>query len=82
MVDSGFVTDGHKRAIKGLEPRLETLRVKIQQEIEDQFAPQLAIAGFLKRQILRARMRRELRRRLAEIVRKNAPPDALYSNNR
>lgn len=73
-----FLDDGHERALKGLGPKLEELRQKMKQEVEIQFNFQLAGVGFFKRWFLHLRMKLELKRRLAKIIKTKAPPDALY----
>jgi hypothetical protein len=78
MSDFRFLPDGHERALKGLHPKLDALRLKIKQEIEIQFTSQLAGAGIFKRWVLHLRIKQELKRRLAQITKTNAPPDALY----
>jgi hypothetical protein len=81
MLDHRFLADGHKRTWLGLEPQLEALRIKIKLDIDAEFAPQLSAAGIMRRWILHLRMKRELRRRLAQVVAEfeaKAPPDALY----
>lgn len=81
MSDFRFLADGRKRALQGLGPQLEELRLNIKKEIDIQFAPQLAAAGFLRRMCLHLRMKQILKRRLAQVVpeiKAKAPPDALY----
>ncbi|MGD0516477.1 MAG: hypothetical protein ABSA26_02995 [Thermoguttaceae bacterium] len=78
MSDFRFLSDGHKRALKGLHPKLKSLRLKIKQEVEIQYTAQMASAGIFKRWVLHLRMKQELKRRLAQIIKTNAPPDALY----
>jgi hypothetical protein len=81
MLDHRFLADGHKRALLGLKPQLEALRIKIRQEVDAQFAPQLAAAGYFRRWVLHLRMKQEFQRRLAQVVAEieaKAPPDALY----
>lgn len=76
-----FLADGRKRALQGLEPRLVALRLDVTREIEAQYAPQLAAAGYFNRRILHLRMKREFQRRFAQAVEEilaGAPPDALY----
>lgn len=85
MSDSRFVADGHKRAIEGLEPKLEAIRLDIKQEIEAKYASQLANAGSFKRWILYLRMKREIEQRISQVVpeiKAKAPPDALYFKNK
>jgi hypothetical protein len=78
MSDFRFLADGRERALKGLAPKFEELRQIIKQEVEIQFTPHLAGAGFFKRWLLHLRMKLELKRRLAQIIKTKAPPDALY----
>jgi hypothetical protein len=81
MSELHFVNDGRARALKGLETRLEEIRLKIETDIQTQYAPLLAGAGFFKRKVLRVQMKRESRRRLAlaySEIKVKAPPDALY----
>jgi hypothetical protein len=79
--DNRFLADGRKRALLGLQAEAEALRIKIKQEIEAQFAPQLAASGKIKRWYLYVAMQQELKRRLAQVVAEiesRAPQDALY----
>ena len=81
MSDYRILADGHERALLGLKPQSEALRIKIKQEVEAQFAPQLAAAGNFRRWVLHLRLKRELQRRLVQVVAEiedRAPPDALY----
>jgi hypothetical protein len=81
MSKSRFLSNGHGRASKGLQPQIESLRSSLWQKIEEQYAPQLSLAGFLERSVIKARMKLEFRRRLAQAVgqlKKAAPPHALY----
>ena len=62
-----FVADGHRRAVSAFG---QTIR----DEVESEFAVDLASASFWRRVLLRIRINTEVRRRIAL----KAPPDALY----
>jgi len=63
----GIVADGHRRAVRALEP-------VVRAEVEAEYADRLTAAPRRERARLRREMRRETERRIAE----RAPPDALY----
>jgi len=63
----GIVADGHRRAVRALEP-------VVRAEVEAEYADRLAAVPRWKRARLRREMQQEIERRIAE----RAPPDALY----
>ena len=68
---SEFVADGRERAKAAERPRIE-------REVRARYADRLARAGFGRRIWLRIKIRREIERKLAELLKKMAPHDALY----
>jgi hypothetical protein len=76
-----FLADGHQRALEGLKRNLQAALLKIQKELETEFAPKLAASGFVMRLLLKIKMKLELKRRFAEVIAEfdaKVPPDALY----
>lgn len=69
--DSAVVADGRERAIAA---HVATFV----QRVERRYAAQLASAGFLGRQLFRAKLRWKIRRRIARRAQRIAPRDALY----
>jgi hypothetical protein len=63
----GIVADGHRRAVRALEP-------VVRAEVEAEYAERLAAASRWKRALLKQEIRREIERCIAE----RAPRDALY----
>lgn len=81
MTQIPFLADGHQRALRGIESNLETVRLEIQNELEAEYTPKLAVAGFITGLLLKLKMKREFKRRFAEVVKEfntKAPTDALY----
>jgi len=72
---SGFVADGHERAVGGIT---EALLPEIQEAVEAKYAAELSQAGPLRRLWIRLRIHREIKRLVAEEIRKKASPDAMY----
>lgn len=65
---SGFLADGPRRLRSGLQARIEM-------EVREDFAAEMAGAGFFGRLLLRSEMRSEVRRRTNDHV-----PDSRYIN--
>ena len=66
-----FAVDGRERIIRNQQRR-------IKEEVRAKYAEELASSGFLRRLVIRYRIRREVGRMLDKI----APPDALYASVR
>ena len=75
---SGIVNDGRWRAIQGNRKIVEDKALEIRAELKKEFADQLEQAGFLRRLLIRLRMRLELRLRRHELKESVAPRDGLY----
>lgn len=66
---SGFLADGHRRAVKGIEE-------EVRAEVLAEYAPLLESASWSRRLLLMQEARSEMRRRVEQIVQAKAPPDA------
>jgi hypothetical protein len=72
---SGFVADGHERAVDGVS---QTFLPEIRMAVEAKYASELAQARPLRRLWIRLRINREIKRRVKEEIENKAPPDAMY----
>ena len=74
--DSGVVSDGEDRLAAGIA---NSVRVGIQKDVEAQYAQRLEEAGTIRRWWISKKIKRELDRKVEEVVGKNFPSgDTLY----
>ena len=78
---SKITADSQERVTREAWKRITPERLnRIQREVHERYAEQLAAAGFLRRQILKIRVRREIQRELRLLIEREAPPGALYAH--
>ena len=65
------IPDGHKRA-------LAALREEVREAVNAEFVDRLSEAGFMRRILIRMRMRWIVNRRVRQQARTRAPGDGLY----
>ncbi len=75
---SAIVSFGQSRAIKGAAKDVEELARKHWQQLERQYAAQLAGGGVVRRWFLRLKIRREVKKQIRKYIKRIAPPDGLY----
>jgi hypothetical protein len=73
-----FVADGRTRALRGSEEHIEALKQRVAKEVRAEHAERLQSAGAVKRLWLHLRMRRAIRRIVADEIEGIAPRNGLY----
>ena len=66
-----FLADGHCRAA-------EVIEKEVRSQVLTEYAPLLQSASWSRRLLLMRKARREIRRRMEQVLQSRAPPDALY----
>lgn len=76
--ETPFVADGRTRALRGSREHIAALKQRVAKEVLAEHAERLHSPGAVKRLWLHLRMRRAIRRIVADEIERIAPRNGLY----